>query len=432
MKKLKEDYIKNKKKNNNDNVYPTEFKPVEVKKVEVVPKPKEEVKPILTPYEKKEEIKRPKEISTPITPLTPIIPKMEPKTYYCYIYYYRKNEIPVITAILVTDETSREIHKFVMSIDIFNVDKLENLKDNPLYNTYIECVNKYKENVKDIDVYDKIIFNGLSKMNNFKDGLILNVKQEREDKNKCKDAYEKQLSELESPPISDNDSDYEISDNESDVLIKTNESIYVVYVMSQYAEFMLLRVIIKTENDDGNEQIIKYARFRESTRNAEELKNCYNELCKLNNEQGDRRYEITIEKQREEFNNIIYNYYPDVNIRYVEYKSDKEVESCYDSLSHNINLSSNILKRVVAKYEKNEGNGLRKAGLYDNIKDFINFRKDTKETLYYLLQRIIALENDMKTVKNKIVSNSIRTTFKDRNIDLNEDDYDEDADTNAR
>ena len=104
-------------------------------------------------------------------------------------------------------------------------------------------------------------------MNNFKDGLILNVKQERENKNKCKDAYEKQLSELEDAPIDDNDSDYEINNNNdtltsitsSEILIKTNESIYVVYTMSQYAEFMLMRVIIKTENDDGNEQIIKYA-----------------------------------------------------------------------------------------------------------------------------------------------------------------------------
>ena len=74
--------------------------------------------------------------------------------------------------------------------------------------------------------------------------------------------------------------------------------------------------------------------------------------------------------------------------------------------------------------------GLRNVGLYDTIKEFINFRKDTKETLYYLLQRIIALENDMKTVKNKIVSNNIRTTFKDRNINLSDDEYENEYENN--
>ena len=95
-----------------------------------------------------------------------------------------------------------------------------------------------------------------------------------------------------------------------------------------------------------------------------------------------------------------------------------------------INLPKSVDDKVVREYDApdssdSEGNGLRNAGLYDNIKDFINFRKDTKETLYYLLQRIIALENDMKTVKNKMVSNDIRTTFKDRNINLSDEDEDE-------
>ena len=52
------------------------------------------------------------------------------------------------------------------------------------------------------------------------------------------------------------------------------------------------------------------------------------------------------------------------------------------------------------------------SGLYDNIKYFINFRKDTKETLYYLLQRIITLEKNMKNVQNKLVANDIKTHIK--------------------
>lgn len=76
-------------------------------------------------------------------------------------------------------------------------------------------------------------------------------------------------------------------------------------------------------------------------------------------------------------------------------------------------------------YKNNEGNGI-----YDNIKDFINFRKDTRKTLYYLLQRIITLENDMKTVKNKMVSNDIRTNLNNHNIKYGDED-DEDFDTSG-
>ena len=75
------------------------------------------------------------------------------------------------------------------------------------------------------------------------------------------------------------------------------------------------------------------------------------------------------------------------------------------------------------------GNGLNyNSGLYDSIKDFINFRKDTKETLYYLLQRIIALEKNMKAVQNKLVANDIKTQIKNNNIKLDHNDDDEDSD----
>ena len=65
-------------------------------------------------------------------------------------------------------------------------------------------------------------------------------------------------------------------------------------------------------------------------------------------------------------------------------------------------------------------------GIVDSIKDFINFRKDVKETEYYLLQRIIKLESEMKNVKNKLVSNDIRTNLNKINYGGNDDDNDND------
>jgi len=64
-------------------------------------------------------------------------------------------------------------------------------------------------------------------------------------------------------------------------------------------------------------------------------------------------------------------------------------------------------------------------GIVDSIKDFINFRKDVKETEYYLLQRIIKLESEMKNVKNKLVSNDIRTNLNKINYQPNDNDNDD-------
>ncbi len=81
-----------------------------------------------------------------------------------------------------------------------------------------------------------------------------------------------------------------------------------------------------------------------------------------------------------------------------------EVEYVDNSMDQFINdLSKTELKPL------QQGKGLM--DVIENIKDFINFRKDVKETEYYLLQRIIKLESDMKTVKNKLVSNDIRTNL---------------------
>ena len=129
----------------------------------------------------------------------------------------------------------------------------------------------------------------------------------------------------------------------------------------------------------------------------------------------------------EEWNKIVWKYYPDVDIKYVQIGTKASMHGWLNKLKLAITMPEVIENNVVKTFENNGGNGLYNAGLYDNIKDFINFRKDTKETLYYLLQRIIKLENDMKTLKNKMVSNDIRTNLRNNNINLNNDD-DEDFD----
>ena len=80
-----------------------------------------------------------------------------------------------------------------------------------------------------------------------------------------------------------------------------------------------------------------------------------------------------------------------------------------NNIIKNKKITEEIKKDIVEVYKPTNGLG---SGLYDNIKDFINFRKDTKETLYYLLQRIITLEKNMKNVQNKLVANDIKTQIK--------------------
>ena len=122
----------------------------------------------------------------------------------------------------------------------------------------------------------------------------------------------------------------------------------------------------------------------------------------------------------EEWNKIVWKYYPDVDIKYVQIGTVETMIGWLNKLKTAITMPEVIKNNVVKTFENNKGNGLYNAGLYNNIKDFINFRKDTKETLYYLLQRIIKLENDMKTVKNKKVSNDIRTNLRNNNINLSD------------
>lgn len=166
---------------------------------------------------------------------------------------------------------------------------------------------------------------------------------------------------------------------------------------------------------------------------SDNFENCHSQLelydhNKLKNKDVNQQLDI--------YNDIIlkyYNYDDIERIFYIEYEKKeaqndlkKQLNELDENPEHIINKIESNPKKVF--YNSKQGNGFYNAGIYDSIKDFINFRKDTKETLYYLLQRIIALEKDMKTVKNKLVSNDIRTNLRDKNIELNNED-DEDFDT---
>ena len=231
--------------------------------------------------------------------------------------------------------------------------------------------------------------------------------------------------------------DFQIPDDENykddsytnETLINNPETIYVIYYTGSKTKLMLFRILLKTENDGNNEQIIKYTTFGKWSGNAEELNNCRSEVALLTNEQLKQQNRLSKEEQMKTFNEIIYKYYPDANIKYVECNTEEETKNCWDKITYNLNLPKTIENKVVKTFNNKSGKGLYNAGLYDNIKEFVNFRKDTGETLHYLLQRIIALENDMKTVKNKMVSNDIRTNLRNKNIDLNNED-DEDFDDN--
>ena len=307
----------------------------------------------------------------------------------------------------------------------------------------MECNDLFnKKHPKKIDSYYQLIRDELNKIKKYQGTRIEIVDVDCDDNNECLKMYDNIRENYGYEPLNYIDDNEKIeSENNNKILIKTKEFIYVAYMLSKASNLMLLRWMAKTEKDGENQQIIKFKTFKKASKNAEELSGCFAEIAAANSQQcqdkARGKIKLTIQEQQQLFNNIIDQYYPKANIEYVEYLTDEDAYNAYDKIKMCINLPKSVDDKVVREYDApdssdSEGNGLRNAGLYDNIKEFINFRKDTKETLYYLLQRIIALENDMKTVKNKIVSNNIRTTFKDRNINLSDEDDDEDNNANAR
>ena len=137
------------------------------------------------------------------------------------------------------------------------------------------------------------------------------------------------------------------------------------------------------------------------------------------------------EKNTDKWKNLINGILKPQRIIFVKVPSDyrNDMKKYFDKITDNGKMNDKVKDDTVEIYKS--ANGLNyNSGLYDSIKDFINFRKDTKETLYYLLQRIITLEKNMKNVQNKLVSNDIKTQIKNNNnIKLNNTDEDEDFDT---
>ena len=204
----------------------------------------------------------------------------------------------------------------------------------------------------------------------------------------------------------------------------------MLYVSHFWGTYLDFQALIKSENNvptdysTFSDYKIEYYEKRDP-----KLYDCFKEINKMDNKQykdyKENKTKLIIDIQMEEWNKIVWKYYPNANIKYVKINSTEEVITYLNRLKTAITIPEVIEKNVIKTFENNKGNGLYNAGLYNNIKDFINFRKDTKETLYYLLQRIIKLENDMKTVKNKIVSNDIRTNLRNNNINLSDEEEDE-------
>ena len=141
-------------------------------------------------------------------------------------------------------------------------------------------------------------------------------------------------------------------------------------------------------------------------------------------------YTQTTEKDTETWKKTLKGVLNPKLIIFVKVPSDyrNDMMEYFKKITTNGKINEEVKKDIVELYMC--GNGLNyNSGLYDSIKDFINFRKDTKETLYYLLQRIIALEKNMKAVQNKLVANDIKTQIKNNNIKLDHNDDDEDFDT---
>ena len=136
-------------------------------------------------------------------------------------------------------------------------------------------------------------------------------------------------------------------------------------------------------------------------------------------------------KNTDKWKNLINGILKPQRIIFVKVPSDyrNDMKKYFDKITDNGKMNDKVKNDTVEIYKS--ANGLNyNSGLYDSIKDFINFRKDTKETLYYLLQRIITLEKNMKNVQNKIVANDIKTQIKNNNIKLdhnNDEDFDVDA-----
>ena len=258
--------------------------------------------------------------------------------------------------------------------------------------------NKEENNVE--ECYDYIIKSNLPK---YITSASFNIEYDKYDnEEECKKIYN----------IYETYMDQDIKD---DILIDDTTDIYCFYREDQTRgkeERLEFRGLMWVDN----EEIVRY-RFRHTNSIYDDNFNKTFLFLWRNWE-----YVKDTEKWKKTINQIME---PD-SIVFIKIPNPKSELEYVNNIIKNKKITEEIKKDIVEVYKPTNGLG---SGLYDNIKDFINFRKDTKETLYYLLQRIITLEKNMKNVQNKLVANDIKTHIKNNNIRLDHNDDDEDFDT---
>ena len=191
--------------------------------------------------------------------------------------------------------------------------------------------------------------------------------------------------------------------DEAPLIDDTIENVYCFYSIEElsktkYLDFKGLMIT-------NNNYIINYKFLSLQSDNiTKDLNDCFMYVYRQMKETDTKKWETII-------NNVL----KPKAIYFVElpYAYTWRIQDYFNYITDDGKLNENITKNI--KKIEFYGDGLNKnynSRIYDSIKDFINFRKDTKETLYYLLQRIITLEKNMKNVQNKLVANDIKTHIK--------------------
>ena len=450
----------------NNVVEPEEPKPISPERVKELEKEKEttteaqplesddkEIRPVPPPKPKetdtKEEIKipipvpeipqpQPPKIQKDTPPPLPLPPNIEPPKiqekpkYNCYIIYYddsliTQHELNIRGIIFENVNNENDISS------VFNgVGDNDSLKEfymfcfNKHFKTKRDIKNCFKNNLTRIEITKMYFIEGYD-FNNCRELFDAAIKEQL----KVKLNYEIPDEEVDFSYLDDNiPDDTELlndnSNNTNEILIKGNKTVYLIY--SIFTNFVNPKVLMVGDYDFID--CFKYGKD-EYGRQTQDFIKCYDEIFKLENkyfnENNSNKLKDKPMKQLENYVEIISKNIECDNIKLVHYNPIDEsiLNNDLKMMRKYGTVSEGIKSRVQTTYKKG-GDGLGN-GIYDSIKDFVNFRKDTRKTLYYLLQRIIALEGDMKTVKNKMVSNDIRTNLNNHNIkygDSEDEDFD--------
>ena len=255
--------------------------------------------------------------------------RIQPIKYLCDILYFNNKGFPNIQAIILINQNENEL-----DADIYNDFKVS--EKQTLGPLMMECNDLFnKKHPKKIDSYYQLIRDELNKIKKYQGTRIEIVDVDCDDNNECLKMYDNIRENYGYEPLNYIDDNEKIeSENNNKILIKTKEFIYVAYMLSKASNLMLLRWMAKTEKDGDNQQIIKFKTFKTESKNAEELSGCFAEIAAANNQQcqdkARGKIKLTIQEQQQLFNNIIEQYYPKTNIKYVEYLTDEDAYNAYN------------------------------------------------------------------------------------------------------